>query len=562
MKMPLQAAHAGRYLALARLLARHGRSDLVSDVGFDEFLVDTAVQVGDAEQGQDLAAELERMGPTYIKLGQLLSTRVDLLPAAYTEALTRLQDDVEPIEFDQVREIVESELSLSLRHGFTSFEQTPLAAASLGQVHRAQLRSGRDVAVKVQRPGIREVIRDDMDALSDLAEFADAHTKWGRRYGFGQLLAQFRRSLAGELDYQREAANLTRLGELTADYPHLLVPQPVAEYTTARVLTMDFIEGRKVTEVGPLGMLDVEGRPLVDELFRCYLQMILVEGFLHADPHPGNVLLTPDGRLALIDLGMVASVPTRIQDKIVKLLLAIGDSDGEEAAAVLADMGHPLEDYDAGRFREDVSHLISRAVGLGGDVQAGGVLVELSRLSGTHGLRPPAEMAMIGKALLNMDQVTTHLDPSFSPAQAITDNVAEILRSGMSTSAGGLIAAAIDAKEFAAQFPRRANRIMDAVAEGELSVRVHAIDEPRLLLVLQRLANRLTTGIVLAALVVGAALMMQVPTSSRILGYPAIAMVFFLLAALGGTVMVTSILLTDRRTARESRKTRDRRQLR
>ena len=562
MKMPLQAAHAGRYLALARLLARHGRSDLVSDVGFDEFLVDTAVQVGDAEQGQDLAAELERMGPTYIKLGQLLSTRVDLLPAAYTEALTRLQDDVEPIEFDQVREIVESELSLSLRHGFTSFEQTPLAAASLGQVHRAQLRSGRDVAVKVQRPGIREVIRDDMDALSDLAEFADAHTKWGRRYGFGQLLAQFRRSLAGELDYQREAANLTRLGELTADYPHLLVPQPVAEYTTARVLTMDFIEGRKVTEVGPLGMLDVDGRPLVDELFRCYLQMILVEGFLHADPHPGNVLLTPDGRLALIDLGMVASVPTRIQDKIVKLLLAIGDSDGEEAAAVLADMGHPLEDYDAGRFREDVSHLISRAVGLGGDVQAGGVLVELSRLSGTHGLRPPAEMAMIGKALLNLDQVTTHLDPSFSPAQAITDNVAEILRSGMSTSAGGLIAAAIDAKEFAAQFPRRANRIMDAVAEGELSVRVHAIDEPRLLLVLQRLANRLTTGIVLAALVVGAALMMQVPTSSRILGYPAIAMVFFLLAALGGTVMVTSILLTDRRTARESRKTRDRRQLR
>lgn len=558
MKMPFQATHTGRYLALARLLARHGRSDLVSSVGFDEFLVDADVQAGDEAKGQDLAAELERMGPTYIKLGQLLSTRVDLLPAAYTEALTRLQDDVQPIDFDQVRDIVESELSLSLRHGFASFDETPLAAASLGQVHRAQLRSGRDVVVKVQRPGVREVIRDDMDALSDLAEFADAHTQWGRRYGFGQLLAQFRRSLAGELDYQREAANLTRLGQLTADYPHLLVPQPVADYTTGRVLTMDFIEGRKVTDVGPLGMLDVDGRPLVDELFRSYLQMILVDGFLHADPHPGNILLTPDGRLALIDLGMVASVPPRIQDKIVKLLLAIGDADGEEAAVVLAAMGHPLEDYDAGRFREDVSHLVSRAVGLGGDVQAGAVLVELSRLSGAHGLRPPAEMAMIGKALLNLDQVTTHLDASFSPAQAITDNVAEILRSGMSTSAGGLIAAAIDAKEFASQFPRRANRIMDAVAEGELSVRIHAIDEPRLLLVLQRLANRLTTGIVLAALVVGAALMMQVPTSSRILGYPAIAMVFFLLAALGGAAMVISILVKDRRIARESRNARER----
>ena len=557
MKMPLNPAHAARYAALARLLVRHGRSDVVSGVGFDEFLVEDERPEGSQGPAEELAADLEQMGPTYVKLGQLLSTRVDLLPPAYTEALTRLQDEVDPFPYDEVKTIVEEELGVSISNAFTSFDEKPLAAASLGQVHRATLRSGREVVVKVQRPGIRETVRDDMEALAQLADFADRHTDVGRRYGFGQLLSQFRRSLAGELDYQREAANLIRMRQLTAEHPHLLVPEPVPDYTSSRVLTMDFVPGRKVTDVGPLGLLDVDGEPLVRDLFSAYLHMILVDGFLHADPHPGNVLLTPDGRLALIDLGMVATVPPRVQDSIVKLLLAISDADGEEAATVLAAMGSPLDGYDGGRFREDVSALVTRAVSLGGNVQAGAVLVELSRLSGVHGLRPPAEMAMVGKALLNLDQVTTHLDPGFAPAEAIRESVADIMGSGMRVSASGLMAAAIDAKEFTANFPRRANKVMQNLAEGTFSVKVDAVDEARLLHVMQRLANRLTTGIVIAALVVGAALMMQVPTDSRILGYPSIAMVFFLLAAIGGAALVASIVVTDRKIARQEREAHD-----
>lgn len=556
MTIPLSPTLAVRYAALARLLVRHGRSDVVTGAGFDEFLVEEERPSGNQELAEELADDLERMGPTYVKLGQLLSTRVDLLPPTYTAALTRLQDDVDPFPFDEVKAIVEEELGVSIGNAFSHFDEKPMAAASLGQVHRATLRSGREVVVKVQRPGIRETVRDDMEALGRLAGFADRHTEVGRRYGFGQLLQQFRRSLAGELDYQREAANLTKLGELVADHPHLLVPQPVADYTSSRVLTMDFVPGRKVTDVGPLGLLDVDGEPLVRDLFSAYLHMILVDGFLHADPHPGNLLLTPDGRLALIDLGMVATVPPRVQDDVVKLLLAISDADGEEVATVLAAMGSPLDGYDATRFREDVAALVTRAVALGGDVQAGAVLVELSRLSGVHGLRPPAEMAMIGKALLNLDQVTTHLFPGFAPAKAIRASVADIMSSGMRVSPSGIMAAAIDAKDFTANFPRRANRVMERLAEGTFAVKVDAIDEARFLHVLQRLANRLTTGIVLAALVVGAALMMQVPTDSRILGYPSIAMVFFLLAAIGGAALVVSIVVTDRRIAR--RETRDR----
>ena len=557
MRLAINPAHAARYAALARLLVRHGRSDVVSGVGFDEFLVEDERPAGSSSRAESLAADLEAMGPTFVKLGQLLSTRVDLLPPAYTAALTRLQDKVDPFPFADVQAIVEAELGVSVTHAFRSFDDRPLAAASLGQVHRATLRSGRDVVVKVQRPGIREVVRDDMQALAELADLADRHTDIGRRYGFGQLLGQFRRALAGELDYQREAANLRRLRELTAGYPHLVVPEPVADYTTGRVLTMDVVPGRKVTDVGPLGLLDVDGGPLVRELFGAYLHMILVDGFLHADPHPGNVLLTPDGRLALIDLGMVATVPPRVQASLVKLLLAIGDADGEETASVLASLGAPLDGYDAARFREDVSALVTRAVALGAEVQAGAVLVELSRLSGVHRLRPPAEMAMVGKTLLNLDQVTRHLDPSFSPAAAIRESVSDILGSGMRVSASGIMAAAIDAKELTAAFPGRANTVMKKLADGTFSVRVDAVDEARLLHVLQRLANRLTTGIVLAALVVGAALMMQVPTDSTVLGYPAIAMVFFLLAAVGGAALVLSIVVTDRKVARQERTHRD-----
>ena len=549
-------AHATRYADLVRLLMRHGRADLVSGAGLDEFMVDEDLPTGDTDKASQLADDLEAMGPTYIKLGQLLSTRFDLLPPAYTAALSRLQDSVQPFPFDEVREIVEAELGTSLRHLFDRFDETPIAAASLGQVHRARTHNGREVVVKVQRPGIRETVRDDMEVLEKLANLADSHTGAGRRFGFARLLAQFRRSLAGELDYTREARNLERFRELTADYEHLVVPEPLRDLSTSKVLTMDFLEGRKVTDVGPLGLLDVDARPLVEELFACYLRMILDAGVLHADPHPGNLLLTPDGRIALLDLGMVATVPPRIQTQVVKLLLAISDGDGEETAVVLASMGHPLPGYDAAQFREDVSHLVSSSVELGGDLQAGSVLVELSRLSGVHGLRPPAEMAMIGKALLNLDQATLHLDPTFSPAEAIRDNASSIMRGGLSVSPGGIMAAAIEAKEFTAQLPRRANRILDALADGELTVRVNALDEERLLTVLQRLANRLTMGLVLAAIVIGAALMMQVPTRSTILGYPTIAMIFFVLAALGGAALVAWIVGTDRRIARQARRDR------
>jgi predicted unusual protein kinase regulating ubiquinone biosynthesis (AarF/ABC1/UbiB family) len=548
---------AERYSALVRLLVRHGRSDLVSGAGLDSYVAGEDVPVSDVDKAEVFARDLEAMGPTYVKLGQLLSTRFDMLPPAYTTALSRLQDEVEPFPYPQVADLVAQELGSDIRHLFADFDTEPLAAASLGQVHRATLHSGREVAVKVQRPDARDNITGDLKTLTTLAALADKRTDVGRTYGFARLLAEFERSLRLELDYRREARNLLRFGELTSSYDLLVVPQPALDLTTGRVLTMDYIEGRKVTDVGPLGLMDVETRPLVEQLFSAYLHSILHDGFLHADPHPGNLLLTPDGRLAILDLGMVVNVPPRIQQRVLRLLMAISDGNGEQVARVLADLGHPLEGYDAEAFRDDVTHLVSEAIAEGAELQAGTVLVELSRVSGSHGLRPPAEMSMVGKALLNLDQTTLHLDPDFAPAEAIRGNVRELVRSGLKTSPGDLVAAALDAKEFTSQLPRRANQILEDLAEGRLQLRVDALDEERLHVVLQRVANRLTLGLVIAATIIGAAMLMQVHTDRRIGGYPAIAMVFFVLAVLGAVVLAVWILVTDRKVARTELRSRN-----
>ena len=507
--------------------------------------------------GEEFAAALESYGPTYIKFGQLLSTREDLLPIGYTTALARLQDDVAAIDAADARAAIEDSLGTTVKALFAEFDDKPLATASLAQVHRATTRTGRDVVVKVLRPGTRDTVQNDMTSLTQLAEFLDRNTPIGPRLGAQRMLAQFRRSMGDELDYRKEAANLTVFAELAEDEPLLFVPRPLDDYSTDRVLTMEHVPGKKVTDVTPLGLLDVDGPALASALFRFMLRAMLIDGLLHADPHPGNLLLMPDGRLAMIDLGMVVRIPKPVRANLVKLLVSIGDGDGEGAASVMAGMGHPLEDFDAGAFREDVAHLVSSTLALGPQLQAGTVLMELARLSGQHGLRPPAEMTLVAKALLNLDQTTQHLDPAFSPVDAIQDNIATIIEAGLKPSLAQVFVQTLEGKEFVERLPRRANRIMESLSQGELELRVRAFDEHRVLSVVGQVANRVSTALVLAAMILASAVLMFVDAGPRLMGYPALAMVVFLVALGGGLWLVLGILWHDlplRRRARRAEK--------
>ncbi len=553
MSVSLRPQHAGRYRDIARLLVKYGRSDLVKEAGLDD-VADFSDGGEIPAKAEELTDDLERMGPTYIKLAQLMSTRADLIPPPYARALSRLQDSVEPFSFEEVERIVTEELGVRLSRAFSSFEATPLASASLGQVHRAVMRDGRQVVVKVQRSGIKERIAEDMEALAELAEFADKHSEAGRRYGFGELLEQFRRSLNGELDYRREAANLTALSRIVSKYDALVIPEPIEDYTTGKVLTMDYIPGRKITDLGPLAKMEFDGCRLAEQLFEAYLDQILVEGFFHADPHPGNVLLTDDNRVALIDLGMVARVPAGMRKLLVKLLLAMSDGDGKAVADAAVAMGRPLEHFDTVAFSTEAAELVERSQGMSiQELDAGSMVMELMRISGDHDLRLPPELSMLGKALLNLDQVAQELDPDFNPSEAIRRHTDNILESQMTPSSGSAFSALLEARDFVEQLPGRVNKVMDAMAEGTFHLDVHAFDEAEMMRGFQKLANRLTMGLVLAALIVGAAMLVQVETSSKLFGYPALAILCFLAAAACGFALVLSIVRSDRKVNAQAR---------
>ena len=549
MGLSLKPQHLKRYKDIALLLMKYGRSDVVTAAGLDPMLSDDPVVAETTDQtAADLAGDLERMGPTFIKLGQLLSTRSDLLPDEYIRALSRLQDRVEPFPFSEVEPLVTAELGVRLSKAFSEFEATPLAAASLGQVHRAALRDGRQVAVKVQRPGIRPRVAEELETLEEIAEFLDQHTAVGGRYQFTQMLEEFRRSLLRELDYRQEAQNLTLLRHNLADFRRIIVPAPVDDYTTSRVLTMEYVPGTKITALSRVARLELDGAGLADDLFRAYLTQVLVDGFFHADPHPGNVLLTDDGRLALLDLGMVARMAPRVQEQLLQLLLAVSEGRSDEAMASVLKLAEKRPAFDELVFARRVTDLVGRHQDAEvRDVEVGRVVLEIGRIAGDVNLGLPTELTMLGKTLLNLDQIAHELDPKFNPNAAIRKNAADIMRSRLlkSASPGNLFSTVLEMKDLMERLPARVNKILDAVANNQLEVKIDAIDEARLMEGFQKVANRITLGLLLAALIIGAAMLMRVETSFRILGYPGLAILFFLLAAGGGIALMLTILFRD-----------------
>ncbi|HEV2149372.1 MAG TPA: AarF/ABC1/UbiB kinase family protein [Longimicrobiaceae bacterium] len=555
MAISLRGEHLKRYVDIGRLLVKYGRSDLVRDAGMEDLLREEAgVDAPDAAPAAaELSEDLERLGPTYIKLGQLLSTRADLLPPPYIEALSRLQDDVAPFPYAEVERIVTTELGVRMSRAFLDFDPEPLAAASLGQVHRARLRDGTEVAVKVQRPGIREQILTDLDALGDIAEFLDRHTEAGRRYGMEGVLAEFRKTLLSELDYRAEAQNLTTLGENLRDFERIAVPAPVPDYTTSRVLTMAYVPGKKVTELGPLARMELDGGVLAADLFRAYLKQILVDGFFHADPHPGNVFITPDGRIALIDVGMVGRVAPEMQERLLRMLLAVSEGRGEEAADTALRIGTTRVGIDEDGFTREVASLVSGMQGATArQLQVGRIVMEMTRMAAENGLLLPPELSTLGKTLFALDQVGRTLDPEFDPNAAIRRHAAEIMRQRMlkQASPGAMFSTLLETNELVQRLPGRVNAILDNLAENEFRVRVDAIDETHLMAGLQKIANRITLGLVLAALIIGAAMLMRVETTFRIWGYPGLAMLLFLAAVVGGVLLVLNIVVYDERSGK------------
>lgn len=544
----LQLKHLKRYKDIAWLLMKYGRSDLVKEMGSEIDISEETREKKNMPSSEELVADLQAMGPTFVKLGQLLSSQVDWLPEGYIESLDGLQDQADPFPYEEVEKIFLSEFGFKIRDVFEEFDQTPFAAASLAQVHKAVLPSGRVVAVKVQRPGIQQSILEDLDVLDELVSVIETRSAKAKRYGLKEMVTQVRTTLLNELDYKKEERNLITFKNNVKEFRNIKVPNPVEDYTTSRILTMDYIKGQKITQLDPLIKIDIKGKNLTKTLFEAYLHQILIDGLVHVDPHPGNVYLTEDNKLVIYDLGMVTRIAPQLQNGILKLLLAISEGQGEEAADILIRLGQQQDEFVYHQFREQVSSIVSQYQDLNlSEMAIGKLILKIARISGDTGIILPPQFNMLGKALLNLDRVARALAPDFNPNEVIRQEVSELLDQRMrkNFTTGAFYRSFIEATELLQHLPTKVNNILDLLSRNEMKLTVDAFDERRLMVGFEKIANRITLGLILAALIIGAALLMRVETAFTVFGYPGIAMLCFLGAAIGGFLLILNILISD-----------------
>jgi len=575
-----------------RLFTKYGLGDFADRTGLRALVAeeDGAGDGASPEKAVAFRQRLVELGPAYIKLGQVLSTRPDLIPETYVRELEKLQDDVPPIPFKDVVEVIEAELQARMSKLFEAFEEEPIGTASLGQVHAAVLRGGREVVVKVQRPDIRVLLADDLDFFRELASFLTKHTEMGARVDMLGIIGQLERALLDELDYRIEARNAATFRRALAEFPRLLVPKVIEGYTTEKVLTTERVRGLKIDDVSPLTRVEHDFEPLAEELTRAYLKTIIIDGHFHADPHPGNFFvvlpemenpMTPaelkardrretprpvytpiqrieqqaqltaptapeiDVKLALIDFGMTARLSTKMREQIVHLLMSLADNRGDAAAETLVEIGDPLPDFDRAAYTREIAGLIARNYDLAiGEVEAGKVLYEIINISYQHGLRMPAELTLLAKALFNLDGVTRALDPLFSPIGAIRDysNQLAAERARRDFSPRRLFQIATQSTDLLATLPHRLEVITQRLAAGEFETKVEVPQLVVLLNGLQKVANRIFSGLVLAGIVVASALLLPYRRSMGTIG--------FVLAGVLGLWMVITIFLSDRHTRR------------
>jgi ubiquinone biosynthesis protein len=549
----LKTRNIGAYRDLLVLFTKYGRKDFrlsfePEDIITAETTGEGGVELDVQARAQAFAAALKKMGPTYVKFGQVLSTRPDVVPPEYIAALESLQDDIEPFSYADVERIVEEELRGRVSKIFLEFDATPMAAASLGQAHRAMLRDGREVVVKVQRPNVREAVHKDMEALTDIAKTLESHVDVARKMNLVGAIEQAKLTLNNELNYLQEARNAEILRQNLVEFPLIYVPVVVHDLTTTKVLTTELIHGKKVSKLTPLGLIDHDYAALAAVITEAYLKQICVDGFWHSDPHPGNIFVrdTEEGQseIVLLDFGMVSRISREFQDEIIKLLLALSSNRGTEVAEACVRLSQAQETFDATKFVHEISQIVANFHDV--DVQqvnVGQLMFKVIAVSNNNDLKVPAEMAMLAKTLLNLDGITKKLDPKFDP-QAVIRAYAERLMTQklqQKFNPRNFYPALLDLNQLLLDLPHRLREILDLTAASRLTFGIKLTQAEMFLSGIHKVANRITVGVVIAALLLSSSMIMRYP------GKEHFALIGYIIAAAAAVYLIVSTLVKDHR---------------
>lgn len=500
-----RALEVGRIARRGRLLRVLGEVGVVGD------------KPATREGARAFRAGLEELGTTFVKLGQLLSSRPDLLPDLYIAELDQLVDDVPAFPFEDARRIIEEEIGLDI---FSRIDEEPLAAASIGQIHGALLRTGREVIVKVRRPGIEEQVALDLELLGSLTSFAEGHSQTARLLQLAALTEELEAHLASELDFVEEAHSSELIARLVSEQEHLVVPDVIHPYVTERVLVQELIVGEKVAEAH--GVEPERAAILARELFRAYVQQITLEGVYHADPHRGNFLLTADGRLALLDFGLIGRLDDDTRRALGVLLLALAQNRADDVADLILGLSLTTLDSDEAGFVHELRRKLPRYHWrpLSG-IRAGEALADLQRIALAHGISLPTSFALVGKTLSQADSVARLLDPELDPIELLEEDGLEMMlrETERRLEPSSLVALAYTQLEPLVRMPRRLGQLASRLETGTLKLGIEPTGLDELEHVARSVANRLGAALIISALLVASALMARVNDAIAVVGF-------------------------------------------
>ncbi len=549
----VKETHIRRYRQIAEVLSRHGFGYLFTSIGLERFSPARGSETdleAPLSPAQHLRIALEELGPAFIKLGQLFSTRPDIIPPEYIRELSRLQDDAPPFPAEMARQRIEEELGRPIGEIFENFELRPMAAASIGQAHAARLFDGTEVVVKVRRPGVVARIEEDLEILHNLAAAADRHWAPARHYDLLGLTREFANTLRNELDYIQEGRNAERFAGNFRHDDNVHIPRIFWDTTTSRVLTLERIRGLKISELDGAGPVGIDRRDLAERGTQVILKMVFEDGFFHADLHPGNFFIEPDGRFGLIDFGMVGTIDEKTQDYLANLIMALSYADYDRLTDSLLELEANISDIDRRALRKDLERLIKPYYGkpLGG-VSMTELFNEAFVVIRRHHLRLPANLALLAKTIIVTEGLGTRLDPDFHLTSVIEPYADQLMIQRLSPTRllRKLGRAGLETARLSTEIPRQVRQILSEIERGgfEVGMKRGALDP--FITRLERMVNRLVLGMLASAFIVGLATLLSVyrpPGWERWAGIM-FGIGFFLAIALG-IYLAWTILTTGR----------------
>jgi ubiquinone biosynthesis protein len=506
--------HLKRSREIAGVLIGHGWDYLLET--FERVSVGNShddAQRGALRRPEHLRRAFEELGTTFIKLGQILSTRADLLPPDYLAELTKLQDSAPSVPYEAVRDTIVAELGKPIEAMFPYFDPEPLAAASIGQAHLARLPDGTEVVVKVRRPGVVEQVNEDLEILKELTTAASRHWEFADRYDLAGIAEEFSETLRAELDYIREGHNAERFAANFANETKIHIPKVYWETTTSRVLTLERIRGTKINDLASLDEQGIERSALARFATGVVMRMVCEHGFFHADPHPGNFFIETGGTIGLIDFGMVGVLDERTQEHLADLLIYIDQKDADRLVDVFLDLGVTKKRIDRAMLRRDIEHLLSTYWELPlSELRISAVLNDVFAAMRRHHLHLPSNLALLLKTVIMVEGLGVNLDPEFQLTSALEPYADQLVMRKYSPIklVRNLSRAGLDLARLGVDMPQQLRRIVNAAEDGSLQVGMRPEGFDPVINRVEKIANRIVLGVIAAAFINGLAVLASV----------------------------------------------------